>query len=69
MTTAEIVAYLCGADLAARRVPWRGFVLLPAKTLRGLLTDQELAARSHLGGDLWAHWVHRGWEEATAGAH
>lgn len=64
MTTAEIVAYLVGADLAARGSPAGRFLAMPAKYASQLLSPQELEAREKLGGDMWGHWVMRGYMEA-----
>lgn len=69
MTTAEIVAYLVGVDLAGRRAPLTGFLLMPAGTLALALNDDERRARGALGADRWAYWVRRGYEEAGTDAH
>lgn len=66
MSTAEITAYLAGADLANAHQSVTQFLTRPAAYRDAALgLDGEQAAKT-LGGDLWAYWVRRGHDDRTA---
>lgn len=64
MSTSEITAYLAGAAVAARGASVVNFLIMSQPVQAIVLTDDELAARNRLGGDRWAYWVRRGYDEA-----
>lgn len=65
MSTAEIVAYLVGADLRKNGLPPTKFLLMGLSTVEQQLTDEQFSSRVWLGPDVWASWVRRGYGDAV----
>jgi len=64
MSTAEITAYLYGAECAAANVPIHRVFLRPAWRFAAGQEEELRQAALKLGGDKFAYWVRRGMDEA-----
>lgn len=66
MSTAEITAYLHGAQCAQAGLPMSAVFLIAARSIRDGGDEQLAQAHLRLGNDVFAHWVRRGYDEAGA---